>query len=167
MTDPQSRLGSVVRHGDGVTLRFERSFDAPVEDVWSAVTDPEQLSRWFGSWTGDPAEGRVQLRMVDEPDEQGPTTVTITTCRRPEVLEVRTESPDGPWPLAVRLRRDGHRTLLTFTHELAEPYDAGSIGPGWHYYLDRLDAVLTGTPPTARWEDYHPRLAEQYRLPEA
>ena len=35
-------------------------------------------------------------------------------------------------------------TTLVFVQRLAEPYDASSIGPGWHYYLDRLDAVVAG-----------------------
>ena len=54
-------------------------------------------------------------------------------------------SPDGVWHLSVSLRCEADVTTLAFTHRLAEPYDANSIGPGWHYYyyLDRLGAVTT------------------------
>ena len=34
-----------------------RTFHAPIDDVWAAVTEPERLARWLGTWTGDPATG--------------------------------------------------------------------------------------------------------------
>ena len=166
MTDESEGLGTVVRDGEAVRLVFERSYDASVEEVWEALTDPVRLGRWFGSWTGDPASGRVALTMTDE-GEQEPSTVLIRTCRPPELIEVSVDGPDGPWPLAVRLVGEAGRTRLTFVHELAEPYDAGSIGPGWQYYLDRLGAVVAGAPLPDRFEDYHPRLADRYAVPGA
>ena len=40
-----------------IELRLRRRFDAPVERVWRAWTDPQALMRWFG-----PAETRRVLR---------------------------------------------------------------------------------------------------------
>ncbi|MBO1015714.1 SRPBCC domain-containing protein [Achromobacter sp. SD115] len=40
-----------------IELRLKRRFDAPVERVWRAWTDPQALMRWFG-----PAETRKVLR---------------------------------------------------------------------------------------------------------
>jgi uncharacterized protein YndB with AHSA1/START domain len=169
MTDPAGRpdrLGTVLRDGPSVRLVFERDYpDVPVEDVWSAVTDSERLGLWFGTWTGDPASGSVSMSMTSE-EEQEPSTMLIRTCRSPELLEVSSEGPDGPWPLSVRLSTEAGGTRLTFVHQLTEPYDAGSIGPGWQFYLDRLGAVLDGTPLPTRFEDYHPRLADRYAVPE-
>jgi hypothetical protein len=48
---------------------------------------------------------------------------------------------------------------------LAEPYDASSIGPGWHYYLDRLDAVVADTAVPDKWDDYYPALQDAYSAP--
>lgn len=164
MSDEIEGLGSVVRDGAGVRLVFRRSYDASAAEVWDALTDPGRLARWFGSWTGDPSSGTVSMTMTDE-GEQQPTTVRVRSCRPPELLEVEVAGPEGPWPLSVRLVEVAGRTQLTFVHELAEPYDAGSIGPGWQYYLDRLGAVLAGTPLPDRFEDYHPRLADRYAVP--
>ena len=56
-------------------------------------------------------------------------------------------------------------TQLTFVHRLAaEPYDATSSGPGWHYYMDRLSAHLEGSEPTEDWSAYE-LLGPQYALP--
>lgn len=73
--------------------------------------------------------------------------------------------PDGPWRLSVRLRQNEGGTTLEFTHRLAEPYDASSIGPGWHWYLDRLGAVVVGSALPEVWEDYYPALQDAYSLP--
>ncbi len=59
------------RHGDRDYLVLERTFAAPVEDVWAAVTEPERLQRWIGTWTGDPASGQVTFRMTAEGEDVG------------------------------------------------------------------------------------------------
>ena len=35
-------------YSDGADLVFERTFDAPREQVWKAFTDPELIPRWWG-----------------------------------------------------------------------------------------------------------------------
>jgi uncharacterized protein YndB with AHSA1/START domain len=35
-------------YSDGTELVFERTFDAPREQVWKAFTDPEIIPRWWG-----------------------------------------------------------------------------------------------------------------------
>lgn len=160
---PLGRLGAVVREDGDVLLRFERRYDAPAADVWSALTDPDRLARWLGRWSGDPASGRVLLTMTDEGAH--PEPVTIDRCEPPTRLEVRMTTADGPWPLAVLLTETAGGTALLFTHRLAEPYDASGVGPGWHYYLDRLDAVLAGTAVPEDFTAYHPALADAYPVP--
>ena len=83
-----------------------------------------------------------------------------------EPVAVVLPSPDGPWPLSVELSESDGVTTLVFVHRLAEPYDASSIGPGWHYYLDRLDAAVHGAPmPEGEdWPDYE-LLGPEYPLP--
>ena len=44
--------GQVDHDGDRRTLRLTRTFRAPIEDVWAAVTEPERLARWIGTFTG-------------------------------------------------------------------------------------------------------------------
>lgn len=157
-------LGRVLRDEDGMRLEFVRSYDAPVEDVWSALTEPDRVVRRLGAWTGDPATGTIELRMTEEGGSTA-ETVTILECRPPTRLVVESPSPDGIWQLAVALRAQNGGTTLTFTQRLAEPYDATSIGPGWHYYLDRLTAVVNGTSVPDTWDDYYPSLQGSYGLP--
>ncbi|HEX2300837.1 MAG TPA: SRPBCC domain-containing protein [Pseudonocardiaceae bacterium] len=156
--------GKVLRDEAGMRLEFVRTYDRSPEEVWAALTEPEPLARWFGTRTGDPATGTVELMPTDEADST-PQTVTVVECDPPIRLVVDVPSPDGPWPLSVSIGiRDGVTTLV-FTHRLAEPYDASNIGPGWHYYLDRLGAVVLDTTVPGNWDDYYPALQDTYALP--
>ncbi|OAP25892.1 MULTISPECIES: SRPBCC domain-containing protein [Amycolatopsis] len=37
-------------HGlaDSIDLVLPRTFRAPIDDVWAAITEPERTARWFG-----------------------------------------------------------------------------------------------------------------------
>lgn len=39
--------------GDTVAVSLTRTYDADVDDVWDALTNPERLPRWFSPVTGD------------------------------------------------------------------------------------------------------------------
>jgi uncharacterized protein YndB with AHSA1/START domain len=158
-------LGQVLRDDEGMRLEFVRTYTDPIEDVWSALTEPDRVARWFGVWTGDPTTGTVDFVMTEEPDAD-PQPVKILRCEAPTDLVVDMPSPEGTWNLAVNLSADAGTTTLVFTQRLAEPYDASNIGPGWHYYLDRHAAVLAGTPVPDVWDDYFPALEDSYRLPD-
>ncbi len=157
-----SGLGRLERGPDGVRLVFERTLAAPVPRVWSALTDNTDLARWIGRWSGDPSTGAVDLLMDAEEGAPG-ERVTIDACEPPHLLALTVPGPEGPWPLRLSLAgsADG-TTLLRFEHALAEPVDATSIGPGWQYYLDRLDAVVAGAEVPRSWEPYA-ALGDRYR----
>ena len=156
-------VGRVLRDAGGVRLELTRTHAAPPEQVWAALTEPALLERWFGSWSGDPSSGTVQLRMGEDPDLAQP--VVVRECAPPHRLAVDLPSPDGTWPLSVVLVEEGAGTRSTLVHRLAEPYDAGSVGPGWQYYLDRLAAVVAGTPVPDDWGAYE-GLAAAYAVPD-
>lgn len=43
-------------------LRTERIFDAPLEKVWAAWTDPEQLGKWWGPKGFTSSDNKIDLR---------------------------------------------------------------------------------------------------------
>src|SRR5436190_24129593 len=45
----RGRLGGA----DGWAIRLRRTLDAPIEDVWDALTTPERIGRWFLPVSGD------------------------------------------------------------------------------------------------------------------
>ena len=157
-------LGTVIRDDEGLRLEFVRTFPDPIDRVWAAVTDPDELAKWFGTWRGDPSTGSIELCSIEGDGSYTPTPVV--ECDPPRKVAVIVASPDGDWPLSVELSEAEGVTTLVFVHRLAEPYDASSVGPGWQYYLDRLGAVLDGgeMPGMDDWPSYE-QLGPQYPLP--
>lgn len=150
-------------------LVLHRTFPAPVEDVWAAITEPERLGRWFGSWSGDPSTGEVRVRW-DFEDEIAEEAYAIDVCEPPHRLRVHNLSADPTqvWTLDMRLREVAGRTVLDFAQVMNDALPVTDVGPGWEYYLDRLvDSVRTGQVSGVGWDGYldlAPEYAEAFGL---
>ena len=126
---------------------FERTFEAPIADVWGAVTESDRLSRWIGNWSGDPKSGSISFFMTAEAEDAPAETIWIDECVEPTRLVMRSARPDD------------HSEVWSWQIDLAE-----SVGPGWDYYLDRMVAAETGGDLAAiDFNDYYPAFAAYYR----
>jgi uncharacterized protein YndB with AHSA1/START domain len=150
------------RDGQHVLVQ-KREFHAPIEDVWAAVTEPDRLARWIGTWEGDPASGSVHFRMLFEGDHPG-ETMTIRVCEPPHRLHMTSQFGDQVWLLELDLTHAGGVTTLTFSQPGVTAEQVGDVGPGWDYYLDRLVDVETGADPAQRdfERDYYPATSAHY-----
>ena len=148
-------------------LVFERTFRAPITDVWAAVTESDRLVRWIGLWTGDPSTGAVAFRMTAEAPDAPEETIHIDECDAPRRLTMRSGRPDDPtleWRWQIDLAERDGVTTLRFAQEVADTTLAEGVGPGWDYYLDRMVAVETGGDLAAiDFDDYFPAFTEHYR----
>jgi uncharacterized protein YndB with AHSA1/START domain len=154
-----------VRDGTSYVV-FTRSFLAPIAAVWAAVTEPERLGRWIGTWTGDPASGEVAFRMTAEGEDVAEETYRIEVCEPPRRLVTRSSVGDDgtEWLLELDLAESDGVTTLTFAQVMADPEVAENVGPGWDYYLDRLVAAEAGRDVAeVVWDDYYPARAGHYR----
>lgn len=157
--------GRVRTTASGVDLVITRRFRGSLEDVWTAVTDPDSSARWFGRWEGDAGPGKViRVQMAFE-ETQPWFDSTITACERPRLLGLHTKDDHGEWSLELSLATDGDETVLTFVQHMTDAATAGHTGPGWEYYLDNLVAAYTDTP-LPKFTDYFPA-QEAYYLGEA
>ncbi|GAA0396637.1 SRPBCC family protein [Micromonospora gifhornensis] len=149
-----------VAAGAGRSLLLRRVYDAPIEDVWSACTEPERLSRWLGPIEGDlRVGGTFQLK-----DNAGGE---ILRCEEPHLLKVTWVLGEGmSTEVEVRLAPgDNGRTVFELEHaspaeivdELVRTYGPGGtigIGGGWDLALLGLDLFLHGVSvDPATWED--------------
>lgn len=160
MTTIDTPDGMVTRAPDGRdTLTFRREYPDPPARVWPALTESDRLARWFGSFTGDARPGGVvTLTMTSAEDSGGPpSTVRIVECEPPRLLSVSiAEDGSAPWEIVVTLEdTPAGGTVLRFGQTLPSGFSPADAGPGWHWYLDRFGAALTGEP-FPDWEDYAP-----------
>ena len=78
----QREVGSGrIAAGEGRVVRLRRTYDAPIDDVWDALTNPERIGRWFLPISGDyRLGGRYQF--------EGNAGGEILACDRPNRLRV-------------------------------------------------------------------------------
>ena len=154
--------GRVTKSAAGTyDLILTRTFNAPVEDVWASITEPDRTERLFGRWRGDADPGKmVQVQMGFE-EGAGWSDVRIEACQAPNHLAVSMGDAYGQWNLEANLvERDGV-TTLEFIHRQINPSDAENVGPGWEYYLDMLVASRDNQP-LPDFGDYYPAQASYF-----
>src|SRR3954469_8218534 len=86
------RLGAA--DGTGV-VRIEDRYDTGIDDLWSAVTDPERLARWWGRVEGDLRPGGAVRLFVESAGLQ--STGRIEDCEPPRRLRVTSRETDESW----------------------------------------------------------------------
>ncbi len=137
-------LGSL-RSADGKgVVRMEDRFDTDVEDVWSALTDPSRLARWYGEVAGDLRVGGEFRSRVFASGWEG--TGRVEACDPPRRLVVTGKDPDEPYEnlIEVSLVADGDQTTLVW-EERGMPLDyLAGYGAGIQVHVEDLAAYLAG-----------------------
>ena len=172
MTNNASRgtrtLGSL-RSADGAgVVRIEDRYDTDIDDLWSAITDPDRLARWHGQIEGDLHPGG-EIRLYLEGDDID-STGRIDACEPPRRLVVTTRETDesylkgqGVPPFdavkEITLTPGGDQTILVLEVR-GMPLDAiAFFGAGWQIHAENLAAYLAGREPDdveARWKELVP-----------
>ena len=153
-------MGSL-RTADGkAVVRMEDRYRTDVDDLWSALTDPERLARWVARVDGDLRVGGA-FHASFTSGWEGPGRVDA--CEPPRRLLV-TLSPgeDDQTEIEVELAPDGDLTRLVI-EERGLPLDEGADhGAGWQAHVEDLAAYLAGRP-TAEWHTRWTELIPAYR----
>lgn len=153
--------GHIVPVPGGQDLVLERTFRAPIEDVWASITESERTSRWIGRWSGEPGPGKSILMQMTAEEGAQPEPVLITACEPPRFLAMEWAVGASAWRLEISLSETDGVTILRFVQHLGPEEDASDIGPGWEYYLDRLAAARDGES-FAGWDEYYPAQKDHY-----
>lgn len=135
--------------GEGRAIRLRRTYDAPIQEVWDALTNPERIGRWFLPISGDfRVGGRYQL--------EGNARGEILACERPTRLLItwvygETENPGDISEVEVSLAPESDEaTALELVHTAVVPtefwdeYGPGAVGVGWDQGLLGLSLHLRG-----------------------
>lgn len=151
-------VGSV-RSADGAGIvRLDGRFDTPIADVWSALTDPEHLSRWLGEIEGDLRPGGEFRARFFATGWEG--TVGVQICEPPQRLLVVTTSTGEPdCVIEATLGTDGSQTILCIEDRGLPLDQVAAYGAGDQVIVEDLAAYLAGRErcdARLRWQELHP-----------
>ena len=127
--------------GERVSVLLRRSYDAPIGDVWDALTQPDRIKRWFMPISGE-------LRVGGAFQLEGNAGGEILTCEPPRLLRATFGGPASIVELRLTPQGDSD-TMLELEHtvpiEMAQS-GAGAlyVGPGWDGALMGLGLFLRG-----------------------
>jgi uncharacterized protein YndB with AHSA1/START domain len=161
MTEQGTLVGSI-REVDGKgTVRMEDRFATGVDDLWSALTDPDRLARWMGAIEGDlRLGGEFRARFTSTWEGNG----RVDVCDPPRRLAVTLHDEDGETVVAAELTPEGEYTRLV-VEERGFPLNVvAAHGAGWQAHIEDLEAYLAGRPAgdwPARWKELSPAYADR------
>jgi uncharacterized protein YndB with AHSA1/START domain len=116
--------------GEARVITISQTYDADLEDVWNACTDPERIPRWFLPVSGElRLGGRYQLK--------GNAGGTIERCDPPKSFSATWEFAGGISWIELRLSpapEGGTRFELDHIAHVDdhwEQFGPGAVGIGW------------------------------------
>ena len=146
----QREVGSRrIAGGEGRSVIIRRRYDAPIDDVWDALTNPERIGRWFLPISGDyRIGGRYQF--------EGNAGGEILSCERPHRLratwvygEITSDADISEIEILLTPAGD-EATDFEMEHTAIVPddrwdqYGPGAVGVGWDMGLLGLTLHLSG-----------------------
>jgi uncharacterized protein YndB with AHSA1/START domain len=154
-------------------LRIERRLKHSPQRVWRAVTEPDELSRWY-PFPALAVEPRVGGRIRFDVGPAGMIDAVVTEHEPPRVFAFRVPAGDitpggreGDNVIQIELQPEpGDGCLLIFTQTFVDLPAAASYAAGWQTCLDALAAVLEGRPvePVPVSVELYERYVEKFGL---
>ena len=166
---PGNRVLGSLRSADGTgVVRIEDRYDTDIDDLWSALTDPRRLARWYGQVEGDLRPGGEFRLHVESADMDG--AGRVAACEPPRRLLVTTRETDEsylrgkgvpPYDEAIEatLTADGGQTILVIEVRGMPLDKIAFYGAGWQIHAENLAAYLAGRErgdTEARWDELVP-----------
>lgn len=160
--NPTRIIGGVRAEGGKGAVRMEDRLRTGIEDVWSALTDPARLIRWYGEVEADLRPGGEYHAHLHASGWEG--AGVVDTCEAPRHLVVtRAEADRDPGVTEITLTADGDETLLVWEERGMPLKLVAAYGAGVQIHVEDLIAHLAGRErcdPAARWAELRPAYEE-------
>jgi uncharacterized protein YndB with AHSA1/START domain len=165
---PAARILGSLRSADGTgVVRIEDRYDTDIEDLWSAITEPGRLARWFGQVESDlRIGGKFRLDLGPEGERIG----RVMACEPRRRILATIRETDESWrkgrgappfdaTIEVVLTAEGDQTILVIEVR-GMPLDRIAFyGAGWQIHAENLAAYIAGrgrSDTEARWDELVP-----------
>jgi uncharacterized protein YndB with AHSA1/START domain len=168
-TPAGTRILGSLRSADGKgVVRIEDRYNTGIDDLWSALTDPGRLARWYGQVEGDLRPGGQFRLHVEGADIDA--TGRVEACDPPQRLRVTSRETDESYlrgkgvppydeAIEVTLTADGDQTVLVIEVRGMPLDKIAFYGTGWQIHAEDLAAYVAGKErgdAEARWAELVP-----------
>jgi uncharacterized protein YndB with AHSA1/START domain len=157
---PGPRILGSLRSADGKgVVRMEDRFDAGIENLWSALTDPGRLARWMGEVEGDLRLGGDFRARFFASGWEGSGRVEACEPPRRLLLLTRQTGQSREQFIEVTLAADGARAIVVWEERGMPPGQLAAYGAGIQVHVEDLAAYLAGRErcdADARWNELLP-----------
>jgi uncharacterized protein YndB with AHSA1/START domain len=134
-------------------LVFERTYDAPIEKVWQALTDSEKMKAWYFDLPGFKPEVGYEFTFSGGPEEG---VQYLHLCKVTEAIPNkkiaytwRYDGYPGNSEVSFELFDENGKTRLKLTHAGLETFpadnpdfDKSNFNEGWTYFVGSLGDYL-------------------------
>ncbi len=143
-------LGSLASADGRGVVRIEDRYRTDIDDLWSAITEPARLARWWGSVAGDLRPGG-EFRLAAEWEGGG----RVEVCEPPRRLQVTIRESDESYrkgrgvppfdsSIGAILTPEGNETILVLEVR-GMPLDRIAFyGAGWQIHAEKLATHVAG-----------------------
>jgi uncharacterized protein YndB with AHSA1/START domain len=107
-------LGSLRSADRKGVARMEDRLDTDIDDLWSALTDPQRLACWYGDVEGNLRLGGEYRFRLRASGSEG--TGRVEACESPQRLLLTIKDADAPdeGVIEVTMAADGDQTILVW-----------------------------------------------------
>ena len=126
-------------------LVVEHIFDAPIEKVWLAITDKEQMKQWYFDLAAFEAKSGFEFQFEGGKEDR----VYLHLCKVIEAIPNKKlkyswhyDGYEGISFVTIELFSQGQQTKLTLTHEGLESFPMSNpdfakknFSEGWNYII--------------------------------
>jgi uncharacterized protein YndB with AHSA1/START domain len=133
--------GTLIDHDGRPAVRFRREFGQPVERVWDAITNPDDLAAWFPSKVRMESRVGGTIEFYGDPNQpETRSSGTILIYEPPTRLAYSWHASE----LHFRIDPTGNGCVLTLTDVLESRDAAARNAAGWTVCLSELTKHLDG-----------------------
>lgn len=162
-TRAQPHVVGTMRLENGIgVVRMEDRYDTDIDDLWTALTEPQRLARWIADVKGElSVGGDFQASFTSSWEGRG----RVDICEPPRRLLVTMEpGSDDETVIEAELSADGDQTRLVLEERGFTLDMVAAHGAGWQAHMEDLAALLTGRERMdwhTRWTQLTPSYREQ------
>lgn len=150
-------MGTFVKYQGRPAVRFEGSYDHPVERLWTAISDPDELPQWFPSKVALQPQVGGNIEFSGDPNMPS-SSGTILEYQAPARLAFSWGGNELHFELEPAGKGGCSFTLIDV---LQAENEAARNAAGWSVCLAELDKLMAGAQAsgphadTQSWREYY------------